>query len=137
MSNDNTFPYVPTFWREHSGVFGLRWTLTNTNATIISALIGILITPTAAHLLLLITMLLYIYPFHSRSMRFFHDQLLTIAINSTSPLEVVIKFCMVLFAYKSRVPILRSLVFWTFFPGRISFGCSSNSCRIRTRRFNL
>jgi len=114
MSSNVSYPYVPTLWRDHSGLFGIRWTLNNTNAIILSAMMGFLIAPTVGHVLSLLVLLLYVFHFQSRTRRYFQDQFNTVAINCSSPLDLIIRYFVLIQAYGRRLRILRSTICWTF-----------------------
>ena len=79
------YPAATTFWNDGSGVFGLHWTLTVSNAAIISTLWGILLTFAVTRLMVIAITTAYLGFLHQRNYSLVSDQGHVIASNNPSP----------------------------------------------------
>ena len=113
MSDLSPYPYIPKIWNDGSGkVTGLRWTLSNSNAAIASAVAAIVLSLSIARLASLINSLLYLIFLHKRTKSTLDDQADTLVVNSGSPANLF--FSLLTLGFKSRLKVLSSTVFFVF-----------------------
>lgn len=84
------YPAATTFWNDGSGVFGLHWTLTVSNAAIISTLWGILLTFTITRLMVIAITTAYLCFLHQRNYSLVSDQGHVIASNNPGPGRLIL-----------------------------------------------
>jgi hypothetical protein len=107
-----SYPYVPTFWNDGSGLFGQRMTLSTFGASIAASLITILLSITLACLGELLNIAIYVFFLHKRRESFLDDQASILACNTSSPADLLMSLLSLAFA--SGLKIARSTTFQSF-----------------------
>src|SRR5579859_1718270 len=102
MSN-TSYPIPTTLWNDGSGPFGLRLTLSLSNAAIISALWGIVLSVTVTRLMALSITIVYLTFLHRRNTSLISDQGNVIAANDSSPGSLLYKLIKYVCSYCSHL----------------------------------
>jgi hypothetical protein len=119
MANETlSYPYIPVLWKDQSGHY--RLTLTTSNAAILSAVVGILLTFGIARLFSMTYTLTYMYLLHQKTKTVIDDQVNTIAANNTNPTPVLLSLLNLVYSARRRA--LASRIYYSVFLLGLVFG---------------
>ena len=107
------FPLIIPIWNDGSGWLGYRWTLSTSNAAILSSLLTLLLTFTLGQLISLIYTLVHVLLLYKKTKSFADDQAHVIASNSDGPSGLLSQLLRL--GYRARQVVASSTVFWVLF----------------------